>query len=326
METTLAARVARGDRGALARALTVLEREGSRADELAQTLRSRGRGAFVVGVSGPPGAGKSTLISALVTEWRQRGERVAVLAVDPSSPLSRGALLGDRIRMDHHTSDPDVFIRSVASRGRLGGLSRALEAQLAAVDAAGWQIVILETVGTGQSEVDVGAVADLSVVLAAPGLGDEIQALKAGLLEIADVIVVNKADHPNAGVTHRQLSGMLKLRDPSRPPVTIMMTTATNHDGVPELVDHLEVGRAGRDTSGAADASADRRRSALARLVVARLHDQVAESAREVLPALLTDTEPDGSPGAALVVLAEHVCRTVRNEADRAVVLEPAGG
>ena len=145
METTLAARVARGDRGALARALTVLEREGSRADELAQTLRSRGRGAFVVGVSGPPGAGKSTLISALVTEWRQRGERVAVLAVDPSSPLSRGALLGDRIRMDHHTSDPDVFIRSVASRGRLGGLSRALEAQLAAVDAAGWQIVILET-------------------------------------------------------------------------------------------------------------------------------------------------------------------------------------
>jgi LAO/AO transport system kinase len=281
-------RLVRGDRTALARALSLLEGEEPQAEELAAQLRARASGAFVVGVSGPPGAGKSTLINALVGEWRRRDVRVAVLAVDPSSPLSGGALLGDRFRMGDHARDDGVFIRSVASRGHLGGLSRSLDALLCAVDVAGWSTVVVETVGTGQSEVEVADVADVSVVLAAPGLGDEVQALKAGLLEIADLLVVNKADHPLAGQTRRQLSMMLRLREPSRDPVVVLETVATEGTGVPELLAALEDRRA-RDSAEQAERLGNRRRKSVERHLLDLLWLRVRSADPELRSRLVDD-------------------------------------
>lgn len=281
-------RLTSGDRGALARALSLLEGGDPQAEQFAVQLRSRASGAFVVGVSGPPGAGKSTLINALVSQWRARGERVAVLAVDPSSPLSGGAFLGDRFRMGDHAGDDGVFIRSVASRGHLGGLSLSLEALLCAVDVAGWSTVVVETVGTGQSEVEIADVADVSVVLSAPGLGDEIQALKAGLLEIADLLVVNKADHPLAGQTRRQLSAMLRLREPSRDPVRVLETIATDGSGVPELVEALEERRA-RDSAEQAVRLERRRRTAVERHLLDVLWLRVRSADPELRSQLVDD-------------------------------------
>jgi LAO/AO transport system kinase len=230
----LVARLVGGDGGALARCLTLVE-AGEHAVALRQRISRLAGRATVVGFTGPPGVGKSTLVDAYIVELRRIGLTVAVAAVDPSSPLSGGAVLGDRIRMHRHTPDPGVFIRSIASRGHLGGMSESIHWIVDVMDAAGRDVVIVETVGTGQSEVEVAEIADVCVVVNAPGLGDDVQAIKAGLLEIADVLVVNKADAPFADLTARRLQSMLKLRDPARQDIPVVMTTATSGDGVEEL-------------------------------------------------------------------------------------------
>jgi LAO/AO transport system kinase len=210
--------------------------------------------AHLVGITGPPGSGKSTLVAALIAEVRRAGRTVAVVAVDPSSPITGGALLGDRVRMQAYATDDGVFIRSMAARGHAGGLASTSTAAAAVLDAVGFDLILLETVGTGQSEVEVAAAADTTVVLEAPEMGDEVQAIKAGLLEVADLVVVNKGDKPGAQRTAAQLRAMLVAsapregnRDPSRPRPKrpeVMITTATTGDGVPELLAALDRHRA----------------------------------------------------------------------------------
>lgn len=228
-------RLLRGDTPTLSRALSILEAGGTAADALAIRLRDHAGLGRVIAFTGPPGAGKSTLVGAYVSELRQKGERVAVLAVDPSSPLSGGAVLGDRTRMGQHSYDEGVFIRSIASRNHLGGLSLSLPAILDAVDAAGWPNIILETVGAGQSETEIAEFADIKVVLNAPGLGDDVQAIKAGILEIADILVVNKSDLPLADRTRRQLQMMLALRKEDQQNIPIIATSASEPTGIQEL-------------------------------------------------------------------------------------------
>ena len=233
----LATRLLSGDPRALARAITLVENERSGAAELLERLRGERKGALVIGFTGAPGVGKSTLISAYIGHLRDLGQRVAVLSIDPSSPLTGGAILGDRLRMGKHVSDPGVFIRSAAARGHLGGLSRNSAAIVRLLDAAGWDVVILETVGTGQSEVEVAEIADVCVVVTCPGMGDEIQAMKSGVLDIADILVVNKADLPDASRSTRALRGMLKLREASRQAVPVIELIATEGKGITELAD-----------------------------------------------------------------------------------------
>lgn len=200
----------------------------------------------MVGITGPPGSGKSTLVNALITEWRKRGKRVGILAVDPSSPYTRGAILGDRIRMMEHAADRDVFMRSMASRGELGGIAATTWIAAAALDAAGYDPVLIETVGAGQSEVEVARLAETTVVVEVPEMGDEVQAIKAGLLEVADIIAVNKGDRPGADRAARQLRAMLSTAGGrvERMPPQVMVTTATTADGVIALADAIEAHRA----------------------------------------------------------------------------------
>lgn len=224
-----------GDRRALARAVSMVEDRRPGAQDVSVAAAHARRGIPIVGITGPPGAGKSTLVSVVVGALRERGHRVAVLAVDPTSPLSGGAILGDRVRMLGHVDDADVFVRSVASRGRVGGLAWTTAALVDLVDAAGYDVVVLETVGAGQSEVDVAAVADLTVVVVAPEAGDDVQAMKAGILEVADVLVVNKADLPGAETARRDLLGMLALAD--GPEVPVLLTVATTGEGIAAVAD-----------------------------------------------------------------------------------------
>jgi len=236
---SLAERVRAGDRRALARAITAVENETGAARDVRAALAPYLGRARRVGVTGPPGAGKSTLVNALVKELLARGQRVAVVAVDPSSPFTGGAVLGDRIRMAETQADERVFIRSLAARGHLGGLTRSAGAVLDVLDAAGFDTVIVETVGAGQSEVEVAGVADPCVVICPPGLGDDVQAMKAGILEIADLFVVNKADLPGADRTERELHAMLALRGRGpKPPV--LRTVATSGEGVAALAEAIE--------------------------------------------------------------------------------------
>ncbi len=237
----LADRLREGETRALAKALTVADIGGEEARALLQALDEDRRDTPVVGLTGPPGSGKSTLISAMIRTLRERGSKVAALAVDPSSPKSGGAILGDRARMGEHGSDPHVFIRSIAARGHLGGLALNIQASIDVVNAAGFDIVLLETVGAGQSEVEVAQVADVTVVVGAPGLGDDLQAIKAGILEVADILAVNKADLPGADDAARQLEAMLGLRtvgrSVTRGDTPVLSTIATTGEGVAELVD-----------------------------------------------------------------------------------------
>ena len=196
--------------------------------------------ARIIGVTGNPGSGKSTLVDGLIKRYRARDLRVGVVAVDPSSPFSGGAILGDRIRMQRHALDDGVFIRSLASRGHLGGLSRSTSDIVAVMDAMGYDVVFIETVGVGQAEVDIVEAAHLSVVVAVPGLGDEVQALKAGVLEIADVLCVNKADRQGADRTLQDLNMMVDLSSSERPKPPILATVATTGEGLDELVEHLD--------------------------------------------------------------------------------------
>src|SRR5918995_1455218 len=198
-----------GDRRALARLLTAVENRTATAEVALRRLYPVAGKAHLVGITGPPGSGKSTLVAALIGVVRAAGRAVAVVAVDPSSPITGGALLGDRVRMQAYAGDPDVFIRSMASRGHAGGLASTSTAAAAVLDAAGFDLILIETVGTGQSEVEVAAAADTTVVLEAPEMGDEVQAIKAGLLEVADLVVVNKGDKPGALRTAAQLRAML---------------------------------------------------------------------------------------------------------------------
>jgi LAO/AO transport system kinase len=208
-----------------------------------------GAGARVIGITGAPGAGKSTATNALVAALRERGERVAVLAVDPSSPFSGGALLGDRVRMQEHAMDPGVFIRSMASRGQLGGLAAATPMAIRALDAAGFDVILVETVGVGQAELEIASAADSVVVVVVPGMGDSIQAAKAGVLEIADVLVVNKADRPDTAATVRDLRNMVALSSAAwKPPV--VQTVATTSMGIAELIGELDRHWSWLSTSG----------------------------------------------------------------------------
>ena len=235
----LAARLLRGESAALARAISRVESGADGALPLLAAIHPHLGGAVSIGITGAPGAGKSTLVNALVHALRRRGERVGVVAVDPSSPLSGGAILGDRVRMGDHDLDPDVFIRSLASRGERGGLTVSAARVVDLMDAAGFRWVVLETVGAGQSEVDVAELADLRVVVCAPGQGDEVQALKSGILEIADVLVVNKADLPRASNLAAELRGAVKLRSGTRTATPVLETTATDGGGVDALLEAL---------------------------------------------------------------------------------------
>lgn len=240
---------------ALARAITLLEDGGEAARRLVAWLHSETGRARVVGVTGPPGGGKSTLVDRLAQACRERGETVGILAVDPSSPFSGGALLGDRIRMSRLYTDPGVFIRSMATRGNLGGLARATHDAVDLLDAAGFDWVLLETVGVGQDEVDVVKSADSVVVVTVPGLGDEVQAIKAGLMEIADLFVINKADRDGVEAVRRDLELMLGLveapqggRSTWRPP--ILDAVASRGEGIGEILSALEDHRAWLVASG----------------------------------------------------------------------------
>ncbi|HUZ99525.1 MAG TPA: methylmalonyl Co-A mutase-associated GTPase MeaB [Gaiellaceae bacterium] len=258
---TLGAGVRDGDRRALARAITLVENGDPLAYGVVADLYPSTGHAYAVGITGPPGVGKSSLISALVRHVRAQDATVGVVSVDPSSPFSKGALLGDRIRLSDHFLDPGVFIRSMGTRGHLGGLAEATLQALLVLDAAGKDVVFLETVGAGQSEVEVIGIADTVVLVLMPGSGDSVQALKAGIMEIPDVIAINKMDHPAAKTMLNEVRSILALdRDSDwRPP--IILTEATRGEGVPELWEKIAAHRAHLEESGQLD---ERRRNNLA--------------------------------------------------------------
>lgn len=264
------------DRRTIARACTLLETMKPGALELIAAIAPRLGRSLITGFTGPPGAGKSTLVNAYIRHLRASGQTVAVIAVDPSSPITGGAILGDRVRMTAAVEDDSVFVRALASRGALGGLSPAAVRIIDALDGAGFDNVLLETVGTGQSEIDVAEVCDVRVVIAAPGLGDDIQAMKSGHLEIADVLVVNKGDLPGAEITRTQLKATLGMRAGGLSAVPILKTTATSGEGIDDLA--REIARIGADRIAAGVEARRRRR---ARYLIARAAaDLVAEQVR----------------------------------------------
>ena len=246
MASPLAERVLAGDPRGVARAISLIEDESAAGADLLREIYPRTGRAYLVGVTGPPGAGKSTLVDRMTGELRKAGQTVGIVAVDPTSPFSGGAILGDRVRMAAHFGDQGVFIRSTATRGHLGGLARATSDVALVLDAAGKDVVIIETVGVGQDEVDIVRTADVSIVVLVPGTGDEVQALKAGIMEIADIFVVNKADRDGADRLAQSVAAMLALQafqpDDWRPP--ILKTEATTGAGVPEVIAAVDQFRA----------------------------------------------------------------------------------
>ena len=250
--TALFASAVNGDRGSLARLLSLIERGGDDARTIGRLTYPKSGNAYTVGITGAPGAGKSTLTSAVIGNLRAQDLNVAVLAIDPSSPFTGGAILGDRVRMQDHATDTGVFIRSMATRGHLGGLSLATTEAIRLLDAVGCPWILVETVGVGQVEVEIAGKADTTIVVVNPGWGDAVQANKAGLMEIADIFVINKADRKGADETRRDLEQMLDLSDLAhdawRPP--ILQTTATSGDGVEELWNTVAQHREHSTTTG----------------------------------------------------------------------------
>ena len=250
---SLIAGVRAGDTRAVARAISLVEDEAEPAQRLLAALFPHAGRSLVVGVTGPPGAGKSSLVDRLTALLRAEGRSVGVVAVDPSSPFSGGAILGDRIRMQAHATDPGVFIRSMATRGHLGGLAAATDHVVSVLSAAGKDVILVETVGVGQDEVEIVGTADVSVVVLVPGLGDEVQALKAGIMEIADVFVVNKADREGIDRVVAEIESMLSLVPSDAPPPAIVRTVATRDEGTRALADAVAAFHARAKGSGAID-------------------------------------------------------------------------
>jgi LAO/AO transport system kinase len=286
----LVQRMQANERAAIARVITELERLSPSVPALIAAMRPHLGRALVAGVTGPPGAGKSTLVNALIAHLRGSGRTIGVIAVDPSSPVSGGAILGDRVRMTAALDDDGVFVRSLAARGYLGGLSPAAVRIIDALDAAGKDLILIETVGAGQSEIDILDIADVRVVATAPGLGDEIQAMKAGLIEVADILVVNKGDRDDAERTMQQLKAALAMRAHGRSAVPVLKTTAITGEGVPALAAAIDALATSRLAEGV-----DVRRRRRARYLIARAAaDLVAERIR-------------GGGNAGLDALAEDV-------------------
>ena len=248
----LVARAREGDARSVARLISLVEDGDPALPEVAAALAPYAGHAQVVGLTGSPGVGKSTTTNELVKAMRADGHRVGVLAVDPSSPFTGGAILGDRVRMQEHTTDPGVYIRSMSSRGQLGGLAAATPQAVRVLEGAGCEVILVETVGVGQAEVEIASLADTTVVLLAPGMGDAIQAVKAGVLEIADVFVINKADRPGADATYRDIQGMLALgeRAPGEWRPQVVRATAVRGEGIDEVVAAIAKHRAWLDSTG----------------------------------------------------------------------------
>jgi LAO/AO transport system kinase len=284
---------------ALARAITMVERRDPAVRELQQALRDRVQAPYVVGFTGAPGTGKSTLVDALVSLLRRQDRKVAVIATDPNSPFTGGAILGDRIRMQRHAMDPKVFIRSMGARGHLGGLSLAAREAIRLLSAFGFDPVILETVGVGQSELEVAVVADTTVVVLTPNLGDGVQMIKAGILEIADVFVVNKADLEGHQRVATELRAMLSLAPRGqdrewKPPIVV--TSAAREEGIEELWAAIEAHRAHREAGGSARSQAEQRLKDETAEVVAEMARQRAREALADDGKLAERLLEDGTP------------------------------
>lgn len=275
--TDIAHRVLAGNRRALGRAISAIENHSPAVESMMNVIFPHTGQAYVVGITGPPGAGKSTVVDELIRVIRQAGARVAVLAVDPNSPFTGGAVLGDRIRMMRHATDPDVYIRSMGARGHLGGLAVAADSTIQVLDAAAFDIILVETVGVGQSELEIAGSADTTVLVVHPGSGDAVQAIKAGIMEIADIFVVNKADHPQADKTVADIRDLLKMDLAPRawmPPV--VKTVALHNQGIEDLWMRIQQHRRYGEKSGELERRRTRRlEQEIVNIAMGRLRERV---------------------------------------------------
>jgi LAO/AO transport system kinase len=304
---TLVAGVLAGERRAIARAISLVEDGRPELEALSAGIYAATGRATTIGITGAPGVGKSTLAAALVGAARAHERRVAVLAVDPTSPYTGGALLGDRVRMQEHATDPDVFIRSMATRGHLGGMALAAPEGIRILDAAGYDVIMVETVGVGQAEVEVAAATDTTLVVLAPGLGDAVQMAKAGILEVADVFIVNKADRDGAGEVARELRQMLHLGPAREHDPPVLSAAATLGEGIDDIWRAIEEHAAWAESSGARDASRRARLLSEVESLAAERFRLAAASALEADPQLAADlAERRVDPYGAAAALARR--------------------